>query len=292
MAGVRVIQGSPGCVGERLGTNWNAADAEVKKWNATLEAKNLNLSKLRNIGIEIARAEQVGFADVFWPMLQAGFEGQKKFGTNYAIAGNDGVHPDWAGHLVMAYAFLKAMGLNGEIGTITADLESKQVTVSPGHELVSARDGEIRIKSARYPFCAKGTNNSDASIRSAFALIPFQSELNRFKLVARNGSAAKYKVTWGKESRTYTTNQLAAGVNLAEDFEVNPFSDAFTKLDLAVAAKQEYETRQIKTMFHGPEFALDRDVIVSLTEKARTPLAAAVRRALVPVTHTVRIVPE
>ena len=44
----------------------------------------------------------------FWPMLTAGVAAQKEYGAKYAIAGGDGVHPGWAGHTVMAYAFLKA----------------------------------------------------------------------------------------------------------------------------------------------------------------------------------------
>src|SRR5438552_4178076 len=77
--GVRVIQGSPGCVGKVPG--WSKAT------NNTLDNLNLNLCTLRNIDIEIAEKEKVGFADVFWPMLTAGITAQKMYGTNYAIAG-------------------------------------------------------------------------------------------------------------------------------------------------------------------------------------------------------------
>ena len=98
--GTRVILGSPGCVGPGVSGS-----------KATTGEMNLSLCELRNIGIEIALAEGVGFADVFWPMLQAGFEARKQYGPKYAIAGKDGVHPGWAGQTVMAYAFLKAMGL-------------------------------------------------------------------------------------------------------------------------------------------------------------------------------------
>ena len=59
---------------------------------------------------------------------------------------------------------------------------------------------------------------------------------------ARSGSAKSYKLTWGEQSRTFTAEQLAHGVNLAAEFASNPFSDAFSKVDAAVAAKQAYET--------------------------------------------------
>src|SRR5206468_886714 len=133
--GARVIQGSPGCVG-----------AKVPWAKGASEDLNLNLCHLRNIGIEIAQKEQVGFADVFWPMLTAGVEAQKKYGTNYAIAGKDGVHPGWAGHAVMAYAFLKAFGLDGNIGTFTVDLKSHKMTASKGHDMLSSADDAYQIK--------------------------------------------------------------------------------------------------------------------------------------------------
>jgi hypothetical protein len=282
-AGARVIQGSPGCVGTKNQKDWDEAG---------VEAKNLNLCQLRNIGVEIAETEQVGFADVLWPMLKAGFEARKKYNPDYAIAGGDGVHPAWAGHLVMAYAFLKAMGLDGEIGTFTVDLGANTARVSQGHELVSFQDGELKITSSRYPFCASGDVASDNSIRSAMTLVPFNADLNRLVLVVNKGSTRNYKITWGNQNKAFSAEQLARGVNLAEAFAANPFSEAFARVDAAVAAKQDYETRQIKLMFHGPEMKADPETIVRLTERVRTPLARAIQQAFRPVTHSIHIASE
>ncbi len=69
----------------------------------------------------MAKEYGVRFADVFWPLLTEGFAAKKEYGDDYMLSGPDGVHPHWAGHLVMAYAFLKAMGLDGDIGTFTVD---------------------------------------------------------------------------------------------------------------------------------------------------------------------------
>jgi lysophospholipase L1-like esterase len=284
--GTRVVLGSPGCVSKKA------------------EALNLNLCELRNIDIDIASQEQVSFADVFWPMFTAGRAAQLRYATNYAIAGGDGVHPGGAGHLVMAYAFLHALGLNGDIGTYTVDLSSGKATASAGHKIASSRKGEVEIKSTRYPFCAPGAPNEDKSIRSGMTLVPFNKELNRLTLVAKNGSAQKYKVTWSAvtpsgatnqaqvSSKSYSADQLAAGVNLAEDFAINPFSTAFETVDAAVGKKQAYETHQIKDVFHGQEFKLEPTAMMALTEKIHTPLTADVRKAFVPVTHTIKIEAE
>ena len=304
--GARVVLGSAGCVGRYK--NWD---------DASVASKNINLGTLRNIDIEIAQDRNVNFADVYWPMLVAGHAGQQKYGTNYAIAGGDGVHPGWAGHTVMAYAFLRGLGLDGAVGTFTVDLKSGKAVASAGHQVVSAKQGEVEITSARYPFCATGDEKSDGSIRSAMTLIPFNQELNRLVLVAKNGSAKSYKVTWGLTSKSYSAADLKKGVNLAADFAVNPFSDAFKKVDAAVGAKQNYETKQIKSIFHdlvggnyktiddvkdaemktlyalrGADGKFNRDQIAAETEKTRAPLVTAVKTAFVPVTHTIRIEAE
>ena len=295
--GVRVVEGSPGCVGKV--PSWQ------KRTNDTVVDLNVNLYRLRNIDIDIAEKERVGFADVFWPMLTAGTTAQKQYGTNYAIAGKDGVHPGWAGHTVMAYAFLKGLGLKGDIGTFTVNLRNDKMVVSPEHKLVSARNGEFVITSSRYPFCAcapagkaapgypvcdQDDPEKDNSIRSAMTLIPFNPDLNRLILKATYvKSRRSYKVTWGQESRTFTAVQLEHGINLAAEFPCNPFCEAFATVDAAVAAKQAYETKQIKSSFRSPEAKTDMEGVAARTEQERAPLAEAIKTAFVPVTHTIKI---
>ena len=191
-----------------------------------------------------------------------------------------------------ATAFLKAMGLDGQIGTFKVDLANERASLSPGHELHGMSKGELTITSHKYPFCALGDINRDNSIRSAMSLVPFNAQLNRLMLVVTGAAGRNYRVVWGETTRSYTPDQLARGVNLAEDFIVNPFSQAFAKVDEAVAAKQAYETRQIKTLFHGDEARVDMDATVALTEKVRDLLVERIENAFVPVTHTLRILPE
>jgi hypothetical protein len=253
------------------------------------EERNINLCTLRDIDIDIARQEHVGFADVFWPMLTGDYFAREKFGESYALAGADSVHPDWAGHTVMAYAFLKALGCDGDIGTITVDLKGGKAKATKGHKITSSKDGTVIIESSRYPFCAAGPTNVHTTIRSGMTVVPFNQDLNRFILICKNGKADKYKLTWGDESRTYTADQLKKGVNLADDFQVNPFSNSFKAVDEAVAKKQAFETKQIKEMFHGKAGQEDMEATVAKTESARAPLVDAIHAAFKPVTHTISI---
>jgi GDSL-like Lipase/Acylhydrolase family len=299
---VRVVLGSPGCVGNR---SW---------WQpgATSEKLNQNLCQLRNIGIEISQQQQVAFADVFWPMISASVLGPQLYGTNYAIPGGDGVHPNWAGHAIMAYAFLKALGVKGDIANFTVDLQTSKMSVSAGHKLLSAKNGEFVIRSSRYAFCSGApmglaanwyptsgydniTNND--SLRSGLTLVPFDQDLNRFMLSVTNASAKQYRVSWGDQSKTFTGAQLTAGVNLAAEFVLNPFSTRFALIDAAVSAKQDFETRQVKVFFRGfgekptmKQISVQTDQVLADTERQHAALDAVIRSAYAPVTYTLKII--
>ena len=286
-AGARVVLGSPGPAG-KIAT-W------VKARQGTLEDHNFHLSRLRDIGLGIAQAEDLRFADVFWIMRAADFAGRSRYpaagSEPYALTYRDGIHPGGAGHLVMAYSFLRALGLDGDLGRIEVDLAAGRAAGSGGHRVDAFANGELKITSSRYPFCAKGPADRDDSIRSGMTLVPFDAELNRLTLVVKSAPAGGCEVAWGDGRKKFTADQLAQGINLAAEFIDNPFLPAFEKVDAAVAAKQAYETRQVKQSFHGPDARADMEKVVAQTEAERAPLAAAIRAALVPVSHSLRITP-
>lgn len=284
---VRVVVGSPGCAGKIA--------AWVKTRNGTLQEHNLNLCALRDIAIEVAESEGVRFADVFWPMYQAQVFAPAQHNATeekpYYVAGNDGIHPGWAGHVIMAYAMLRSLGLDGEIGTFTVDLEKNSAQSTEGHTVESLIDGKLTVTSHRYPFCASGDVNDFNSTASGMTLVPFAEDLNRFQLKVSGALAAKYRVTWGSSTREYDAQQLGKGVNLAVDFPENPLVAAFNRVDEAVARKQAYETTQVKKFFHGDEGKRDFPSAVQRTEAEREPLAAAITKAVQPVTHEIFITP-
>lgn len=279
--GVRIVTGSSGTVNKM--PHW------VKTATGTVNDLNLNLLQLRNIALEVAQAGREPFADLFLPMLTVGFEAQKKYGPGFMIAGQDGVHPGWAGQLVMAWSFLRVLVPGGDLGTITVDPAAGVARATGGHRVVSSKGGETVIESRRYPFCATGPLDQDSSLRAGMALVPFNEELNRLTLVVKNPPASRCRVIWGAATNTYGAVALAKGVNLGADFAVNPFSDAFKRVDDAVLKKQAFETDQIKKKFHGPEGKADMEGTVARTEAEREPFVKAIREAFVPVTHTIRV---
>lgn len=283
-AGVKVVVGSPGCSG-KLAT-W------VNSRIGTLDEHNQHLCALRDIALGVAQREQVAFADVFWPMYQAQVIGPARYpgdGSDpYEVAGRDGIHPGWAGHAIMAYAFLRALGLDGDLGSIAVDLSTQNAQASGGHRVDAFQDGQLTITSSRYPFCASGPLDRDDSVRSGMSFVPFDQQLNRLMLKV-TGFSGLATITWGGTSRTYSASQLSEGINLAAEFTDNPFGPAFDRVSQAVAAKQQFETRQIKTIFHGPTGRADMQAAVAETERERQPLADAIPAAVKPLTHVIKI---
>ena len=245
-AGCEVLLGSPGII--------DSVPHWVQTATGTQLELNLALSKFRNLGVELAAREGLRFADIYRPMLIADFEAKRAHGENFKVAGKDGVHPGWAGQLVMAYAFLRGLGLDGELGTIVIDGERAEA--SNGHEVRSIADGRLTVLSRRLPFSpGAGDVGNDDSVSAGMALVPFDADLNRLTLKLKAPQAAKYSVRWGEVSREYSAEQLEAGVNLAAEFTDHPLVAPFRKIWDAAARKQAYETRQMKELMHGPRAA-------------------------------------
>lgn len=286
-AGVRfIVVGSPGCVDVQT----------FHFFGQTAAVYNPTLADERDIAKRVAEEEHVAFADVYDPMVEVMTKAEAKYGPKYHVCGGDGVHPDQNGHLVMAYAFLKALGCDGNVGAIKVDLAAGKGEASDGHKVLSAKDGTVEIESSRYPFCFYGDPKTTNSTRGVLEFLPFNQDLNRFTLVV-TGATGKTKVTWGKESKTFDAGQLAKGINLAAEFLDNPFSEPFMAAHKAVRKQQDFETPMIKTWVHNlPAFRNDMPDSVAKYEAILTDmnakdgtLFAASQGAVKPVKHTIRI---
>jgi lysophospholipase L1-like esterase len=292
-AGATVVVGSPGVVDS---FTWKREDPDFD------QVYNDNLERLGKIAQQLAKESQFPHADVFGAMKHAMIAAKAALGEEYHVAGGDGVHPGPNGQLVMAYAFLKAMGLDGNIGVVTVDLGNNQAEASAGHRIINNQKGALEIESSRYPFCFSGAENDPNGTRSILPYTPFNQDLNRFTLKVNNLMSSQAEVTFGKETKTFSKEQLAEGINLAAEFLENPFSTPFNQVLNEVGQKQAAETTMIKgfiTNFRqiGP-LANDAEVQSALNTlrkkmmEANEAAHAKAKAAIVPVRYTLVIKAE
>jgi lysophospholipase L1-like esterase len=282
--GVRVIVlASPGCIDS---THFTLSQSKPPD-PGPIEATQKNLSMLRDQAKRLAASEGLVFADVHTPMVEVMARAKEKYGASYPFAGGggDGVHPGRAGHLVMAWAMLKALGYDEQIGTITVNLgQGGKATASADHKVLSATGGTVDLESTRYPFCFLPDPYRPNDAKSAGAtttvcdLFPFNQDLNRLMLVVKGGGAKKLKVTWGTQSKEFDAATLEKGVNLASEFIENPFRAPFAKVLAALS-----ERNQCRKWLAGEHKG---------SEGMQKRLEKAIEDTkVVPVRHTIKIEP-
>jgi hypothetical protein len=176
-----VVVGSPGVVDSKF---FGGGSERAVVYND-------NLAHLRDIARDLTKEYDLAFANVHDTMFHVMPVAKKALGDTYPIGGQDGVHPNPNGQLLMAYAFLKALKVDGNIGAITIDGDKAEA--SDGHKILRHANHEIEIQSSRYAVCFNGDQKSPSSPRSVLPFIPFQQDLNRFTLTVKGLTAGKAK---------------------------------------------------------------------------------------------------
>jgi len=294
-AGARlIIIGSPTCGDPDFGYGSNVEKAAEY---------NKVLSELRDVGRDVAKKEGVQFAEVHDLMMGVLAKAKAKYGKRGYCFSRDaeydgGCHVSESGQLVITYALLKAMGCDGNIGTITVDLAAGKAEAIDGHKVLSMTNGQAEIESSRYPFCFYGDDTVKAtSTRNVIQFLPFNEDLNRFMLIVRNIGADKAKVTWGAGSKEFSAAQLEKGINLAAEFMDNPFSEPFARAEQAIKGRHAGYT--LNELLHPlpmyeqylpEEKALTDKIFTIIDDKCKQERDAALA-AVVPVKHTIKIEP-
>ena len=262
------------------------------------ELYNENLAQLRDIAKKLAAENKQPFANVHDTMMDALGKSKAALGKGYGPFGGDGFHPAPAGQLLMAEAFLKALGLDGEIGVITLNMKGAS-NVSTGHS-ITGEGGNVELTSTKWPFCFDADLTSAGSNRSILPFTTFNQDLNRLMLHVIGLGSEKAKVTWGGQSKEFTRNQLEDGINLAAEFTKTPFDAPFANLMGAIGAKQSFETTLIKNLVTHMRVvaaeAAEEPKVAAALDKLKQKLAgehgkldAQVRKMLQPVKHTIKV---
>ncbi len=172
---------------------------------------------------QAAKKNGYSYVDFFHPMAAINLREQAKDST-FSLTPGDRIHPDNDGHLVMAYYFLKAQGLDNQpVAAIGVNAQSKAVSKSVNchvTNVVSNADSvsfNYLANSLPYPLdtIPRGWGNKKKQA-DALNVIPFTSEFNQEILSVKGLNGDSYKVLIdGEQIGNWSARQLADGVNMA-----------------------------------------------------------------------------
>ena len=176
--------------------------------------------------------EDVYFIDMNTPMLIADMYNKEKQGTTFNFI-PDRTHPNDIGNWIIAYAILKAQGMDGDLANVTID--ASEGTVTATRATVSNLKASSDSVSYKYSPMALPLG-TDATYRSGDELVPITNELNReiIKVTGLEDGIYDIKMNGNVVMRA-SAQDLAKGVNIA-DKENNPaMSNALKGLGYARA---------------------------------------------------------
>jgi lysophospholipase L1-like esterase len=177
-----------------------------------------------------AKEYHAGIVDFYGEMNEINLREQKK-DPNFTLVGKDRIHPGPVGHFVMAYTFLKAQNMPGEVASIEVNAKKEKAGA-----LVNGEVRHIRKSASGVEFDAFEKSLPmvvpDAA-KAALDLVPFMSELNRETLTVSGLAKGDYVLKIdGEDVGSYSAVQLANGVNLSENAKTPQYqqSAAATKI--------------------------------------------------------------
>ena len=147
--------------------------------------------------------------------------------------------------LAAASAYLKALGFDGNFGTLTVDFAAGTADGGPDQKILSDKDNTVMVQSTRIPFWfpGHGVGGSGPFPWPALKCLTFDQALNRYMLVVKNLPTAETKIYWGDDQLDFSSEELAKGVNLADIFPGfgNPFDGVFGGIDNGVRSQHEID---------------------------------------------------
>ena len=206
------------------GTSPYDETAQIKD-NTVFKKKNETIKRIIEYQRESAARNGWEFTDWNAPMVAINQELQQK-DPSFTLCGNDRIHPDNDGHIVMAYLFLKAQGLAGnEVADVTIDandskaINHKNCKISKLKKEEGSLSFDYLAKALPYPLDSiprHGWGNK-RSQRDAMRLVPFMEEFNQERLQIANLEDGLYRLTIdGLLIDEVSSERLANGINLAD----------------------------------------------------------------------------
>jgi len=166
-----------------------------------------------------------GLVDFHTIMGKVNEEGQKD-DPSFTIVGGDRVHPGNPGHMLMAYAFLKAQGVPSTVSEISVDAAKGSVVKQGNCEIsdLKAVKGSVSFacKEGSLPFPI-----AEDVRKTLERFIPLSEDLDKETLTVSGLPEGGYEVLIdGQSVQTCSAAELQAGVNLALNSKTPQYKQA------------------------------------------------------------------
>ncbi|MDR2953901.1 MAG: SGNH/GDSL hydrolase family protein [Prevotella sp.] len=203
--------------------------------------RNKNKAMLRIVDFQRKSAEENGweFLDLNVPMTEINQRVQQH-NSAFALCGNDRIHPDNDGHMVMAYLFLKAQGFVGnEVASVEVDAQKKSIdytsncSVSDLKVTPSTIQFDYLANALPYPLdtIARGWGSRKSQVLGA-EVVPFIVEMNK-EIFKVKGLKGEYKLIIDEEEiGIWKANELEEGINLATQTKTPQYQQALAVMYL------------------------------------------------------------
>lgn len=199
-------------------------DATVKNGKEPFEGKYKTIEGIIDFQKKAAIKNNWAYVDLFYPMTEMNNKEQQT-DSAFTLTGPDRIHLGNAGHLVMAYLFLKAQGLaNKPIANVEINASNKKITKADNATITSVtnKNGIVSFnylaKSLPFPIdsTARAFMNPQRQYE-ALSVIPFIKEFDEEMLTIKGLDELKnYSLKIDeKPINNFTGAQLNDGINLA-----------------------------------------------------------------------------
>ncbi|MES1167439.1 MAG: SGNH/GDSL hydrolase family protein [Pseudomonadota bacterium] len=232
-AGVRVILVTPSIFDQ-------TAEMAAPRQTGVNDALGECAAFVQKLGTETGCA----VVDFYGPMNRFTQARQTK-DPKFTMVGPDRIHPGPAGHLALAYLFLRAQGASADVARLSIDASTAKVTGS-----VRGSASNVRAPGAGLTFTWAERALPfpiDPACAPALDWVPFTAELNQEVLQVAKLKPGRYVLSIdGVEIHTYSADELAQGVNLAEETKTPQYQQAIEVLHL-----MNTRTKLVSTMLRS-----------------------------------------
>lgn len=201
---------------------------------------------------DLANKDNLGVADMNTPVVEALKLANAKDAKEAQQIIPDRVHPQAAGHLIMAEALLKAWHATPTVTTVAIDAGDAKVRDAAGTAVSGLKSSGSRVtwvqKDERLPM---PINLDDAVMKLAVSSSQIMEDLDQetLKVTGLPGASYSLKIN-GKAIGTFTREQLGTGVNLASmSTPMMTQAAAVHALTLKRAAVHNTRWRNLQTPF-------------------------------------------